>query len=69
MIPDLPPPHAWRKSTRSGGENGNCVEVALVPGASYVRNTRNRAAGALRFDAAIFASFITDVKSGRLNLD
>lgn len=67
MIPDLPPPHAWRKSSWSGGENGNCVEVAHVPAASFVRNTRNRSAGALRFGEDVFSSFIADVKSGQFD--
>ncbi|WP_354670854.1 DUF397 domain-containing protein [Actinomadura sp. DC4] len=27
--PDLPTPH-WRKSTYSGAEGGDCIEVALL---------------------------------------
>lgn len=68
MIPDLPPPHAWRKSTRSGGENGNCVEVALVTAASFVRDTKNRAGGVLMFDPDAFTSFVASAKNGQFNI-
>ncbi|ONI79332.1 hypothetical protein ALI144C_26280 [Actinosynnema sp. ALI-1.44] len=36
----------WRKSSYSGSESA-CVEVALVPGAVAIRDTKNRDAGAL----------------------
>jgi len=40
MIPDLD--HVvWRKSRRSGGTNGNCVEVTFGIGAGAVRDSKN----------------------------
>jgi hypothetical protein len=33
---------AWRKSTRSGGTGGNCVEVATnLPGVVTIRDSKN----------------------------
>lgn len=40
----------WRKSSRSGGNNGNCVEVAHTFDA--VRDSKNPAGGVLRVDPA-----------------
>ncbi|WP_116046560.1 DUF397 domain-containing protein [Amycolatopsis palatopharyngis] len=40
---------AWRKSSYSGG-NGDCVEVACDPAGVRVRDTKDRAAGALTVD-------------------
>ncbi|MER7409466.1 DUF397 domain-containing protein [Streptomyces cacaoi] len=31
----------WRKSSYSGGEGDNCVEVAVRPGAVRVRDTKD----------------------------
>ncbi|MCD0448863.1 DUF397 domain-containing protein [Actinocorallia sp. API 0066] len=32
---------AWRKSTHSGAQGGNCVEVAPLPSAIGVRDSKN----------------------------
>ncbi len=32
---------AWRKSSYSGGGNGDCVEVAVSPSAVDVRDSKN----------------------------
>nr|WP_042185905.1 DUF397 domain-containing protein [Kibdelosporangium sp. MJ126-NF4]CEL16961.1 hypothetical protein [Kibdelosporangium sp. MJ126-NF4]CTQ91810.1 hypothetical protein [Kibdelosporangium sp. MJ126-NF4] len=38
----------WRKSSHSGThEDGSCVEVAIAAGSVGIRDTKNRAAGAL----------------------
>jgi len=34
--PDLPVVH-WRKSTHSGAEGGDCVEVVLLPAQSTLK--------------------------------
>jgi hypothetical protein len=50
---------AWRKSSRSGGgTNGNCVEVAFAGTAVAVRDSKNRAAGALAFPEASWKAFL-----------
>jgi hypothetical protein len=40
MAPDLNNAR-WRKSSRSGGNGGECVEVALVDGVIAVRDSKN----------------------------
>lgn len=56
----------WHKSTRSNA-SGECVEVAETADTVYVRDTKNRAGGTLRFDAAHWSAFIATVKADRLS--
>jgi hypothetical protein len=32
---------AWRKSSHSGGNGGNCIEVASLPGVVAVRDSKD----------------------------
>lgn len=48
----------WRKSTRSGG-SGNCVELAVLPDVTGVRDTKDRDGGTLQFECRAFAAFVT----------
>ncbi|GHD23173.1 hypothetical protein GCM10007147_18010 [Nocardiopsis kunsanensis] len=48
----------FRKSSYSGG-NGNCVEVADVPGFSAVRDTQHRELGTLTFDSVEWHAFLS----------
>ncbi|GAA3755870.1 hypothetical protein HDA32_004123 [Spinactinospora alkalitolerans] len=56
----------WYKSSYSDGHGGNCVEVAETPHEVLVRDTQNRELGHLGFSAEAWASFLRDVKAGRL---
>jgi len=56
----------WHKSTRSAGI-GECVEVAETADTVYVRDTKNRTAGNLRFDAAQWSAFVAALKADELN--
>ena len=47
----------WRKSTYSGSNGGDCVEVASDR-AVMVRDTTNRDGGTLAFSAAAWATFL-----------
>ncbi|PZG23039.1 DUF397 domain-containing protein [Micromonospora craterilacus] len=50
----------WRKSTRSGGNGGDCVEVAdNLPGVVLVRDTKNRDGGTLTFAPTSWANFVS----------
>ncbi|MEO3781452.1 DUF397 domain-containing protein [Micromonospora sp. B11E3] len=56
----------WRKSTRSGGNGGECVEVAdNLPGLVAVRDSKDPAGPALTFAPAAWVSFTREVKRTR----
>jgi hypothetical protein len=53
----------WRKSTRSSGNGGSCVEVAdNLPCVVLVRDTKDRAGGTLVFDPEAWRSFVSACK-------
>jgi hypothetical protein len=52
----------FRKSSYSGGQNNDCVEVATGPTVALVRDTKDREGGSLTFGAQQFAAFLATVK-------
>ncbi|QGN47947.1 DUF397 domain-containing protein [Micromonospora sp. WMMC415] len=49
----------WRKSSRSGGNGGSCVEVAdNLPDVVLVRDTKDRDGGTLTFSPSSWRSFV-----------
>lgn len=59
------PAARWRKSSYSGSEGGECVEVAVLPdGRVAVRDSKDPAGPALVFAAAAFTAF-TAAAAGR----
>ncbi|WP_329101051.1 DUF397 domain-containing protein [Micromonospora sp. NBC_01699] len=49
----------WRKSTRSSGNGGNCVEVAdNLSGRVLVRDTKDRDGGTLNFGPDAWRAFV-----------
>lgn len=59
----------WRKSSHSGSESANCVEVALsVPGIVPVRDSKDPHGPALLFTPDAFSAFVGSVRSGDLPL-
>jgi hypothetical protein len=58
-------PVAWHKSSRSGPQGGNCVEVAhLADGQVAVRNSRHPSGPALVFSADEWDAFVGGAKDG-----
>ncbi|MFJ6198956.1 DUF397 domain-containing protein [Micromonospora sp. NPDC092111] len=56
----------WRKSTKSGGNGGDCVEVAdNLPGVVLVRDTKDRDGGTLIVDSAAWRGFVAFAKASR----
>lgn len=53
----------WRTSTRSASQ-GQCVEVAVMPTAVGVRDTKNRDGGTLAFSSNQWAHFSDALKDG-----
>ncbi len=55
----------WRKSTRSGGNGGDCVEVAdNLPDVVAVRDSKDVTGPVLAFDPSAWHSFLGEVHSG-----
>jgi hypothetical protein len=49
----------WRTSTRSGGNGGNCVEVAdNLPGVVLVRDSKDRDGATLAFRPDAWRGFV-----------
>jgi hypothetical protein len=53
----------WRKSSYSGSQGGNCIEVAGRDSRVLVRDTKNRAGVVLRFSPAAWRGFVGQVKA------
>jgi hypothetical protein len=52
----------WRKSSYSGANGGNCVEVADDARVVLVRDTTDRDGGTLAFSAAAWAEFTATLR-------
>lgn len=55
----------WRKSTRCG-EQGQCVEVAVMPDAVLVRDGKDPDGPHLRVDHATWRDFVAALRAGDL---
>ncbi|WP_405456220.1 DUF397 domain-containing protein [Streptomyces sp. NBC_00101] len=49
----------WFKSSHSGAEGGNCVEVAASTGTVHVRDSKQRTGPTLTVTPDAWASFVT----------
>lgn len=56
----------WHKSSYSGGNGGDCVEVAETPEAVLIRDTKHRDLGHLDFSPTEWATFLANLKHDRL---
>jgi hypothetical protein len=55
----------WRKSSYSGANGGNCVEVAgNLPGVVAVRDSKDPAGPAVLFSPAAWRAFTAGIKAG-----
>ncbi|GAA1389729.1 DUF397 domain-containing protein [Kitasatospora putterlickiae] len=60
---------AWRKSSYSGGNGGDCIEVALAspaPGVVPVRDSKDPSGPVLLFPSASWQSFLASLRDGSL---
>jgi hypothetical protein len=59
----------WRKSSYSGGNGGDCVEIGvLAVGGLAVRDSKDPGGPKLVFAADEWAAFIAGVKAGEFDL-
>ncbi|GAB1642232.1 DUF397 domain-containing protein [Krasilnikovia sp. MM14-A1259] len=58
----------WRKSSRSDGNGGACVEITDLPdGGTAVRDSKDRSGPVLFFTAIEWRSFVEGVKHGEFD--
>ncbi|MBC6466519.1 DUF397 domain-containing protein [Actinomadura alba] len=58
----------WRKSSRSDdGTGGECVEVAALPGAVAVRDSKNPEGPRLTLTPAAWRGLVAGVRDGRFD--
>ncbi|TDC58323.1 DUF397 domain-containing protein [Actinomadura sp. KC345] len=58
-------PVRWRKSSHSGSEGGNCVEVAGLASVVAVRDSKDPEGAKLAFGRAAFGALARDIRAGR----
>ena len=58
----------WRTSSYSGTNGNGCVEVAFLPDAVAVRDTKDRTRPPHRHTPAAWRVFLSAVRSGRFDL-
>jgi hypothetical protein len=59
----------WRKSSYSGSNGGNCVEIAQVPDtAMAVRDSKDPDGPRLTFAPGIWRAFVAGAKAGQFDL-
>lgn len=56
---------AWRMSSYSGSNGGNCIEVAATARAVAVRDSKDPGGPRLAFTAATWAAFTGQLKTSR----
>ena len=59
----------WQKSSRSGPNCDNCVEVAFVDGAIAVRDSKRPDGPILLFTQEEWDAFVWGAKDGEFDLD
>jgi hypothetical protein len=57
----------WKKSSRSGGSSGNCVEMTLTAGVAAVRDSKNPDGPVLAWAPDTLGAFLLKVKGGQLD--
>ncbi|MEU8921855.1 DUF397 domain-containing protein [Kitasatospora sp. NPDC048545] len=62
---------SWRKSSYSGPDGGDCIEVApgFLPGAVPVRDSKDPDGPSLIFPTAAWSSFITAIRDGQFPVE
>ncbi|WP_073948856.1 DUF397 domain-containing protein [Streptomyces kebangsaanensis] len=56
----------WFKSTYSGGDGGECVEVAADTTAIHVRDSKERGGPHLAFTRSTWSGFVADLGRNRI---
>jgi Domain of unknown function (DUF397) len=57
----------WRTSTFSGGSGNSCVEVAFLPAAVAVRDTKDRTRTPHTYGPRAWRSFLAGIRAGEFD--
>ncbi|MDI6410520.1 DUF397 domain-containing protein [Streptomyces albus] len=55
----------WRKSSYSGPDGGNCLEVAQTPGTVHVRDSKEQRGPVLSVPSGQWAEFVAFARGSR----
>ncbi|WP_253871027.1 DUF397 domain-containing protein [Actinomadura rupiterrae] len=55
----------WQKSSHSGANGGNCVELARLRRVAFIRDSQDPNSAPLMIDLAQLSFIIADIKLGR----
>ncbi|MEW2453523.1 DUF397 domain-containing protein [Streptomyces albus] len=55
----------WRKSSYSGSDGGNCLEVAQTPGRVHVRDSKEHRGPVLSVPSGQWAEFVAFARGSR----
>ncbi|MEU0289475.1 DUF397 domain-containing protein [Streptomyces sp. NPDC006147] len=55
----------WFKSSHSGGAGGDCLEVAALPTAVHVRDSKDTGRGAFAVTPAAWSAFVAHARRTR----
>lgn len=58
----------WRRSSYTGANGGNCVEVATAPGTVPVRDSKHPERGHLSLSPAAGKALARAIKAGKLDV-
>jgi hypothetical protein len=59
---------SWRKATKSGGNGGNCIEVAPLPGGQVgIRDTECPDQAPYVVTASVWGAFVDGAKKGEFD--
>ncbi len=61
-------PNSWRKSSASGGNGGDCVEVAFAGESVLIRHSRNPTGPVLSFTHSEWQAFLAGTRNGEFDL-
>ena len=67
MAQPEPAKHRWRKSTASGGQTGDCVEVAFAGESVLLRHSRRPDGPLLSFTVPEWVAFLAGVRNGEFD--
>ena len=66
-MPESTERNKWKKSSYCDNSSGNCVEVADLPGAWAIRDTKDPDGPVLVFAAPEWKAFIAGAKNGEFD--